>query len=74
MKLKFLAEMQRVVLDGGGDYPANEYIIGSGQNALLCRYQSEKRNLVEIDQLILNGLELINIIILQCLELFQLVK
>ena len=35
--------MQRVVLEGGGDYPANEYIIGSGHNALLCRYQSEKR-------------------------------
>jgi len=27
---KILAEMQRVVLEGGGDYPANEYIIGSG--------------------------------------------
>ena len=48
---KILAEMQRVVLEGGGDYPANEYIIGSGHNALLCRYQSEKRNLSNIDQL-----------------------
>ena len=48
---KILAEMQRVVLDGGGDYPANEYIIGSGHNALLCRYQSEKRTLSNIDQL-----------------------
>jgi Xaa-Pro dipeptidase len=48
---KILAEMQRVVLEGGGDYPANEYIIGSGHNALLCRYQSEKRNLSSIDQL-----------------------
>ena len=48
---KILAEMQRVVLDGGGDYPANEYIIGSGHNALLCRYQSEKRTLSSIDQL-----------------------
>ena len=48
---KILAEMQRVVLDGGGDYPANEYIIGSGHNALLCRYQSEKRTLSDIDQL-----------------------
>jgi Xaa-Pro dipeptidase len=36
---KILAEMQRAVLEGGGDYPANEYIIGSGDNALLCRYQ-----------------------------------
>jgi Xaa-Pro dipeptidase len=48
---KILAEMQRVVLEGGGDYPANEYIIGSGHNALLCRYQSEKRILSQIDQL-----------------------
>jgi len=48
---KILAEMQRVVLEGGGDYPANEYIIGSGPNALLCRYQAEKRNLSKIDQL-----------------------
>jgi Xaa-Pro dipeptidase len=48
---KILAEMQRVVLEGGGDYPANEYIIGSGHNALLCRYQAEKRNLSDNDQL-----------------------
>jgi Xaa-Pro dipeptidase len=48
---KILAEMQRAVLEGGGDYPANEYIIGSGDNALLCRYQAEKRNLSNTDQL-----------------------
>ena len=48
---KILAEMQKVVLEGGGDYPANEYIIGSGSNALLCRYQAEKRNLSKTDQL-----------------------
>jgi Xaa-Pro dipeptidase len=48
---KILAEMQRIVLEGGGDYPANEYIIGSGHNALLCRYQAEKRNLSQKDQL-----------------------
>ena len=48
---KILAEMQRVVLEGGGDYPANEYIIGSGHNALLCRYQAEKRILSAQDQL-----------------------
>ncbi len=48
---KILAEMQRVVLEGGGDYPANEYIIGSGNNALLCRYQAEKRILSKTDQL-----------------------
>ena len=48
---KILAEMQKAVLEGGGDYPANEYIIGSGHNALLCRYQSEKRTLSSQDQL-----------------------
>ena len=48
---KILAEMQSEVFKGGGDYPANEYIIGSGKNALLCRYQSEKRKLDEVDQL-----------------------
>ncbi len=48
---KILGEMQKVVLEGGGDYPANEYIIGSGHNALLCRYQAEKRVLSKIDQL-----------------------
>ncbi len=48
---KILAEMQRAVLEGGGDYPANEYIIGSGDNALLCRDQAEKRNLSDTDQL-----------------------
>jgi Xaa-Pro dipeptidase len=48
---KILAEMQGTIFNGGGDYPANEFIIGSGKNALLCRYQSEKRNLDKIDQL-----------------------
>ena len=48
---KILAEMQKVVFEGGGDYPANDYIIGSGHNALLCRYQSEKRILDKQDQL-----------------------
>ena len=48
---KILAEMQKVVLEGGGDYPANDYIIGSGHNALLCRYQAEKRILSNQDQL-----------------------
>ena len=48
---KILAEMQGAIFNGGGYYPANEFIIGSGKNALLCRYQSEKRNLDEVDQL-----------------------
>jgi len=48
---KILAEMQSAIFNGGGDYPANEFIIGSGKNALLCRYQSEKRKLDKIDQI-----------------------
>jgi len=48
---KILAEMQRVIFEGGGDYPANEFVIGSGHNALLCRYQTEKRILSKPDQL-----------------------
>ena len=48
---KILAEMQKVIFEGGGDYPANEFIIGSGHNALLCRYQAEKRSLSTTDQL-----------------------
>jgi len=48
---KILAEMQKVIFEGGGDYPANEFIVGSGHNALLCRYQSEKRILTNPDQL-----------------------
>ncbi len=48
---KVLAEMQKVIFEGGGDYPANEFIIGSGHNALLCRYQAEKRILSNTDQL-----------------------
>ncbi len=48
---KILAEMNRVIFEEGGDYPANEFIIGSGKNALLCRYQAEKQTLNKIDQL-----------------------
>ena len=48
---KILAQMQKVIFENGGDYPANEFIIGSGHNALLCRYQSEKRILSDPDQL-----------------------
>ena len=48
---KILAEMNRVIFEGGGDYPANEFIIGSGNNALLCRYQAEKKILSNQDQL-----------------------
>ena len=48
---KILAEMQKVIFEEGGDYPANDFIIGSGHNALLCRYQAEKRILSNPDQL-----------------------
>ena len=48
-----LAAMQGAVFSGGGDYPANEFIIGSGQDALLCRYKAGRRKLDENDQLTL---------------------
>ena len=48
---KILAEMQGAIFNDGGDYPANEFIIGSGKNALLCRYQAEKQILNNPDQL-----------------------
>ncbi|RMD65232.1 MAG: aminopeptidase P family protein [Alphaproteobacteria bacterium] len=48
-----LAAMQGAVFRGGGDYPANEFIIGSGPNALLCRYFSGRRYLDKQDQLTL---------------------
>ena len=48
-----LAAMQGAIFKGGGDYPANEFIIGSGADALLCRYKSGRRVLDEEDQLTL---------------------
>jgi Xaa-Pro dipeptidase len=48
-----LAAMQGAVLAGGGDYPANEFIIGSGTDALLCRYKAGRRRLDAKDQLTL---------------------
>ena len=48
-----LAAMQGAVFKGGGDYAGNEFIIGSGQAALLCRYRSGRRTLSEQDQLTL---------------------
>lgn len=48
-----LAEMQGAVFRGGGDDPANEYIIGSGPGALMCRYFSGRRHLDANDQLTL---------------------
>ncbi len=48
-----LAAMQGAVFRGGGDYPANEFIIGSGADALLCRYKAGRRILDGNDQLTL---------------------
>lgn len=48
-----LAAMQGAVLAGGGDYPGNEFIIGSAEYALLCRYYSGTRMLSPTDQLTL---------------------
>ncbi|GLQ08031.1 M24 family metallopeptidase [Sneathiella chinensis] len=48
-----LAAMQGAVFRGGGDYPGNEFIIGSGPDALLCRYFSGRRHLDPQDQITL---------------------
>ena len=48
-----LAAMQGAVFAGGGDYPANEFIIGSGEDALLCRYKAGRRKLNKNDQITL---------------------
>lgn len=48
-----LAAMQGAVFAGGGDYPGNEFIIGSGRDALLCRYKSGRRVLSDTDQITL---------------------
>ncbi|WP_206454157.1 M24 family metallopeptidase [Aurantimonas marina] len=50
---EILAAMQGEVLRQGGDYPANPFIVGSGRDALLCRYKSGRRRLDENDQLTL---------------------
>ena len=48
-----LAEMQAAVFRGDGDYPGNAFIIGSGRDALLCRYYAGRRSLDADDQLML---------------------
>jgi Xaa-Pro dipeptidase len=50
---EILAAMQGAVLRGGGDYPGNPFIIGSGRDALLCRSKSGRRRLDPQDQLTL---------------------
>jgi len=48
-----LAAMHGAVFRGGGDDPANEFIIGSGPGALMCRYFSGRRHLEAEDNLTL---------------------
>ena len=48
-----LAAMQGAVFQDGGDYAGNEFIIGSGTGALMCRYFSGRRHLDSSDQLTL---------------------
>lgn len=50
---EILAAMQSVIFRNGGDDPANEFIIGSGPDALLCRYKTGRRKLDPQDQLTL---------------------
>jgi len=48
-----LAAMHGAIYRGGGDDPANEFIIGSGPGALMCRYYTGRRHLDADDQLTL---------------------
>ena len=48
-----LAAMQGAVWRAGGGGPANEFVIGSGPGALMCRYLSGRRHLDADDQLML---------------------
>ncbi len=48
-----LAAMQGAIFKGGGDYPSNEFIIGAGRDALLCRYFSGRKDLGHEDQITL---------------------
>jgi Xaa-Pro dipeptidase len=48
-----LAEMHGAIYRGGGDDPGNEFIIGSGPGALMCRYYTGRRHLASDDLLTL---------------------
>ncbi len=48
-----LAAMHGAIYRGGGDDPANEFIIGSGAGAMMCRYFTGRRHLDASDQLTL---------------------
>ena len=50
---RILAAMQGAIFAGGGDYPANEFIIGSADEALCVRYKSGRRKLGRNDQMMI---------------------
>lgn len=50
---RILSAMQGAIFEGGGDYPGNEFIIGSGGDALLVRYATGRKTLAAQDQLTL---------------------
>jgi Xaa-Pro dipeptidase len=50
---EILAAQHNAIFAAGGDYPGNEFIIGSGADALLCRYKSGRRVLDARDQITL---------------------
>ncbi len=50
---EILAAMHHAIFAAGGDYPGNEFIIGSSGDALLCRYKSGRRRLGSDDQITL---------------------
>jgi len=50
---EILAKMHGAIFAGGGDDPGNEFIIGSGPGAMMCRYFTGRRTLDAQDQLTL---------------------
>jgi Xaa-Pro dipeptidase len=50
---EILAAQHAAIFAAGGDYPGNEFIIGSGRDALLCRYKAGRRRLDPVDQITL---------------------
>jgi Xaa-Pro dipeptidase len=50
---EILAAQHAAIFRAGGDYPGNEFIIGSSRDALLCRYKAGRRVLDAQDQITL---------------------
>jgi Xaa-Pro dipeptidase len=50
---EILGRMHAAIFSGGGDDPGNEFIIGSGPGAMMCRYFTGRRTLERQDQLTL---------------------